>query len=368
MAQPNPTTDTAAQNPLATSVEKVNGIVVVDFAQLAQDPLPNLSASLQEAFGNHSEALGVILVRGIPDYPGLRSNLLKQASVFAQLPDDIKERLTVPAAQFSFGWSHGKEVMNGKPDTEKGSFYANPLNDKPGEQITDEKIRQEYVSYYHGNVWPTAQECPAFEQDFKALGTIIAATGYLLGRHCDAYAQSYVPNYTPGFVANALQSSDTTKARLLHYFPSTSTAAAVTTTASTDDASWCGWHLDHSLLTGLTRAMYVDETTDYREIATPDPLSGLYIKKRSGQVVQVDIPEDMVAFQAGEALQLATAGQLQGTWHCVRAPKQNPPQQPSARIARNTFAVFLQPPVAQLLNSEGLTFGQFSRQVLDRHY
>jgi hypothetical protein len=55
--------------------------------------------------------------------------------------------------------------------------------------ITDEKIRQEYINYYHGNVWPTAQECPAFEQDFKALGTIIAATGYLLGRHCDAYGK-----------------------------------------------------------------------------------------------------------------------------------------------------------------------------------
>ncbi|KAI9599119.1 hypothetical protein BDF19DRAFT_382109, partial [Syncephalis fuscata] len=322
-----------------------------------------------EAFGNHDEALGVILVRGIPDYPTLRSHLLRQASVFAQLPEDVKNRLTVPDAQYSFGWSHGKESMNGKPDTEKGSFYANPLKDTPGDQVTDEKIRREYASYYHGNVWPTAQECPAFEQDFKALGAIIAAVGYLLGRHCDAYVQSQQPNYTPGFIANALEASDTTKARLLHYFPPAVPAASESGEATgTDEASWCGWHLDHSLLTGLTRAMYVDETTDYRETEPADPISGLYVKKRSGQVVQVDIPAEMIAFQAGEALQVVTSGQLQGTWHCVRAPKQSPPQHPSAKIARNTFAVFLQPPVAQPLNAQGLTFGQFTRQVLDRHY
>lgn len=59
-------------------------------------------------------------MRGIPDYPVLRSNLLRQASVFAQLPTDIKERLTIPAAQFSFGWSHGKEVINNKP----GEFHC----------------------------------------------------------------------------------------------------------------------------------------------------------------------------------------------------------------------------------------------------
>jgi hypothetical protein len=40
-------TATLRKQPLATGVEKVNSVVVVDFAQLAQDPLPNLSASLQ---------------------------------------------------------------------------------------------------------------------------------------------------------------------------------------------------------------------------------------------------------------------------------------------------------------------------------
>lgn len=31
----------------------------------------------------------------------------------------------------SFGWSYGKEVMNGVPDRLKGSYYANPTVDHP---------------------------------------------------------------------------------------------------------------------------------------------------------------------------------------------------------------------------------------------
>ncbi len=32
---------------------------------------------------------------------------------------------------YSFGWSHGKEKLEGKPDTAKGSFYFNPIHDRP---------------------------------------------------------------------------------------------------------------------------------------------------------------------------------------------------------------------------------------------
>ena len=47
----------------------------------------------------------------------------------------------------------------------------------------------------------------------------------------------------------ALISPNTTKARLLHYFPPTSQDALPSDDEPVD--SWCGFHLDHSLLTGL---------------------------------------------------------------------------------------------------------------------
>jgi isopenicillin N synthase-like dioxygenase len=349
--------------PNAPTVETTpEGVVVVDLVNLlANDPPVDLSASIQAAFGSHDEALGVILVRGIPDYEELRNRLLRQASVFANLPDDIKDRLTVPDAQYSFGWSHGKERTNDRLDTEKGSFYANPLMDDPGANVTPE-IRQQYPMYYHGNVWPTQAECPEFEEGFKALGNLICGVGFLLARHCDAYAQANVPGYRPNLISNALQASDTIKARLLHYFPQNTTQ-----TASSDEASWCGWHLDHSFLTGLTNAMYVDETHEFRVTEASDPEAGLYVKRRSGEIVQVRIPEDHIAFQAGEALQVASGNRLLATWHYVRSPRPST-LAPGRLIARNTFAVFMQPSVSEVLDEEGLTFGEFTRQVLSRHY
>lgn len=69
----------------------------------------------------------------------------------------------------SFGWSHGKEIMNGKPDTLKGSYYANPVVDYP---TVPEVQRDAYPEYYGRNIWPKADEpgVEGFEEAFKDLG------------------------------------------------------------------------------------------------------------------------------------------------------------------------------------------------------
>lgn len=48
-----------------------------------------------------------------PAYPAARTRLLRLAATLAALPDDEKARLESPETTYSFGWSHGKEVMNG---------------------------------------------------------------------------------------------------------------------------------------------------------------------------------------------------------------------------------------------------------------
>ena len=53
-------------------------------------------------------------------------------------------------------------------------------------------------------------------------------------------------------------------------------------------------------------------------VKAPSPTSGLYIRTRGGTLTKVSIPEDCLAFQTGEALELATAGKLRATPHCVR--------------------------------------------------
>lgn len=116
-----------------------------------------------------------------------------------------------------------------------------------------------------------------------------------------------------------ISSSQTTKARLLHYFPPSPENPLPKDDEPID--SWCGFHIDHSLLTGLCSAMFLDASASRVEpaaVPSPSPTSGLYIRTRGGDLTQVKIPVDCLAFQTGEALELATAGRLRATPHCVR--------------------------------------------------
>ena len=79
--------------------------------------------------------------------------------------------------------------------------------------------------------------------------------------------------------------------------------------------------------------------------------------------MKVTIPHDCLAFQTGEALEIATGGKLRATPHCVRVGSS--PQ--SGGISRETFVLFMQPDTSQHL-SGSQTFGQFSKRVFDDHY
>lgn len=98
-------------------------------------------------------------------------------------------------------------------------------------------------------------------------------------------------------------------------------------------------------------------------VASPSPSSGLYIRTRGGDLTKVTIPPDCLAFQTGEALQLATGGKLRATPHCVRVGG----SANAESISRETFALFMQPEVNQQL-SPSQTFGEFSKRVFDEHY
>ncbi|KAG8220048.1 hypothetical protein J3R82DRAFT_1064 [Butyriboletus roseoflavus] len=54
---------------------------------------------------------------------------------------------------------------------------------------------------------------------------------------------------------NIIRTSQATKARLLHYFPPEQETVAPIEDEPID--SWCGFHLDNSLLTGLCSVSYI---------------------------------------------------------------------------------------------------------------
>ncbi|KAF5377212.1 hypothetical protein D9615_006327 [Tricholomella constricta] len=335
------------------------GAVTISYPTLVSSPL-TLGASIEEAFGSHPKSLGIIIVRDLPpSYVTHRERLLKLAYNFAKLDETTREKYTDPASRYSFGWSHGKEIMNGKPDVLKGSYYANPVVESS--TVSDEE-RLAHPEYYGRNIWPDSDEkgVEGFEEAFKNLGKFVFQVGCELAAACQPFALAHLSD-TSMSLPELISTSQTTKARLLHYFPPAPGIALPSDDEPVD--SWCGFHLDHSLLTGLCSAMYLRDGHEPEVIPSPSPASGLYIRTRGGDLTKVSIPVDSLAFQTGEALELATGRKLRATPHCVRVGAS-----PNAeRISRETFALFMQPNTDQYL-SDSKTFGQFSEEVFQEHY
>lgn len=266
----------------------------------------DLSSFIASAFGSESKCLGILTVKNIPEYEKAREKLLKLSHTFGNLDSSIQSKYEHSASNYSFGWSHGKERLEGKVDVSKGSFYANPQYDKP---IDDQELIEKYVEFIHPNIWPT-NDLPELEHAFKELGQLIVQVGVLVAKQCDIYIKTMCPTYETSKLENAIKSSVCTKGRLLHYFP-----AQMNDANSQDFSSWCGWHNDHGSLTGLTSAMYMSPSGEV--VVNADPSSGLYICNRMGDICKVSIPVGSIAFQIGETAQVHSGGILQVILSCV---------------------------------------------------
>ncbi|KAL7423916.1 hypothetical protein Q5752_001501 [Cryptotrichosporon argae] len=335
--------------------------VTVSYDVLRTSP-GSLHQSIENALGSAPGCLGIILVRDLPpEFPVLRERLFRLAHRFANLPEATRERFARPDTSYLFGWSHGKEVMNGRPDRMKGSYYANPLLDRPD---VDDAKRAAYPEYYAGNVWPSAVEGLAdFEAAFKALGTLIADVGLALARACEAFVAPAVRDRQS--IESLIASSQSNKARLLHYYPEPPGEADAADAVAND--ALCGTHVDHSILTGLCSAMYLSSTDgDPAVVPPPSQTVGLYIYPRGEPTgaVKVQIPPDCLAFQTGEALAVLTASRLSATPHFVSGNASTA----SSAVSRETYALFLQPDVDDVIGQDGETFGAFTKRVLGRHY
>ena len=76
--------------------------------------------------------LGALAVTAVPGVAEARGALLPLGDGLASLPPAVLAELEDPAATFNVGWSHGREqLQDGRPDTAKGSFFANPQHDSP---------------------------------------------------------------------------------------------------------------------------------------------------------------------------------------------------------------------------------------------
>jgi isopenicillin N synthase-like dioxygenase len=302
----------------------------------------------------------------------------------------VLEKLENPGAKYLTGWSLGKETLkDGQFDTLKGSYYANCafyVDPKLScAKPTPEFSLETFPEYLSPNLWPPDSMLPGFRETFEGFCRLIIDTAVLVAQACDRYAEMEIEGYIPRYLQHVVQTSTTTKARLLHYFPSPipSPDDIKGTNESDADDNWCATHLDHGCLTGLTSAMFIDEThcppgipvgycalprylSPLAELPSPpDPEAGLYIQSRTGRKVQVKIPRDCLAFQTGEALERITKGRFKAVPHFVKGVR---PGFGYGDVARNTLAVFTQPNLDELVDIErGLTFGDFARGIVGKN-
>jgi len=339
------------------------GAVSISYPTLVSSPL-SLHASIEQAFGSNPKSLGIIVVKDLPPiYAVYRERLLKLGYKFATLDENIREQYADPATKYSFGWSYGKEIMNGKPDTLKGSYYVN-INPATERSDVSSAQYQEYPEYYGRNIWPKRDErgVEGFEEAFKDLGSFVFKVGCELAAACQPFVSQHLSNSSIS-LPDVISTSRTTKARLLHYFPPSEGNILPSDDEPVD--SWCGFHLDHSLLTGLCSAMFLrnEGSSEPTIVSSPSPKSGLYIRTRGGDLTRVAIPSNCLAFQTGEALELVTERKLQATPHCVRVGAGEGVE----KVSRETFALFMQPDTDQSITPSE-TFGQFSKRIFAVHY
>ncbi|KAJ4292468.1 hypothetical protein N0V90_009130 [Kalmusia sp. IMI 367209] len=354
-----------------------NSVAQQDAVTVGLEELKNDSvefSQLEEAFGPSS--LGIIVVKDLPSkFHELRHRLLSYSSALANLPKKELEKLESPAAKWLVGWSCGKETLkDGRYDTLKGSYYVNcsPLFESQ-QQAVAEKYPS-FSEYTAPNVWPARELLPDFEATFRELCTLIIDIAALVARACDKYAEANIDGYKQGYLEHVVKSSVSTKARLLHYFPTPQSQVETTSDTSGDEDDWCATHLDHGCLTGLTSAMFVDEAAHTPQTGSsfaplkelersPDPKAGLYIHSRTGAVTKVAIPRDCLGFQTGEALEIITRGKFKAVPHFVRGAGPGV----GGKVARNTLAVFTQPNLWEMVD-ERRDFATFAKEIVEKNH
>jgi isopenicillin N synthase-like dioxygenase len=331
--------------------------------------LSSLFPQLREAFGSEPHCLGIVVVKDLPaDFPRMRHRALAFSALLGKLPAEKLAALESPESKYLVGWSRGKETFMGRPDTLKGSFYVNPTYTYTSSR---DGAATDFPEYETPNRWPEVSDLPGFQDAIEKLGQFMVQVGGDVAHACDAYAQHALPEsagYQASYLGDMVATSRTCKARLLHYFAISKEKAEEM--KQTQEA-WCGEHLDHGCLTGLTSAMFVDESAsastptkpeEVEELASsPDPASGLYIRNRAGETVKVNIPRDALAFQTGQALEITTNRALKAVPHFVVGSK-------VPGVSRQTLAVFMQPNLEDTLGNRPLKFSDFARGIVDENY
>ena len=169
--------------------------VAISFSALSDSTLSR--HAIEETFT--ANALGIVVVTDLPaHYIPLRRKLLLLSLAFSELSDEIKERYADAGSQYSYGWSLGKETMNGKLDHSKGSYYANPVQDERNKFPNDEP------------------GCSQFQDTMQEMSRFVVEVGERIAGVCDEILDGVGGAVNGKGLEKLVKESRCSKARLLH--------------------------------------------------------------------------------------------------------------------------------------------------------
>ena len=303
-------------------------LVTLEYSKLVAGH--DYAATVARAYAH--DGLGILAVVGVPDgmVDAPRRRLLTLGRKLALSPPKALAAYEREDLSFANGWSHGREVFRGRPDTTKGSWYAHALEDAPSE---GDASAARFPMITGTNRWPTDLVGPDFEASFKELGRVLYDLAAHVLTNADAAVEAANPHAPRGALLNATHGrSRLHVGRLLHYYAPDDNAEPA---EPSDAASWCGWHNDNSVITVLPPAMWLVEASGEAVARDACPTGGLMVRTRQGHTVDVVVPPGAVLFQLGEAAQILTGGALMATPHAVRRG--------APGLSREAFALFVQP-------------------------
>ena len=330
--------------------------------------LNDLHIEIQDAYGK--DGLGALVIQDVPNHFEIKYKLLQQTHQLINLPKEELLELESPETNYALGWSHGKEIYEGVPDTMKGSYYAKLKIKSEMEGRSSTQTKDE-------NKWP--KYLPDLEPSFHAVGNQIREISFMMYDIIDNYIKSINPDYNLTY-KNLIDVSDHNVGRILHYFPRGNSDLS-------SNNNWCGWHNDHGALTGLVSAMYFDSKNNLLENIKTEK-TGLWMQARNGEYIKFGYGKNDIAFQLGESIQITSGGHLVATPHAVIIDDDIP-----ADVHRSTLALFMQQKLDTKLeipkntNMEnlktadvytvpklqdryipGMTFGDFHLATLNKYY
>jgi len=283
---------------MANHINKTN-IEILSYNDLKTKT--DLSVSIENAFGG--DGLGIILVKDIPNFELLRGTLLKLSKKLSSLSIKTKEKYKYSYNDYLSGWYQKKITMKNK-DLFVDTFCANPLYDNI---MVSDDYEKKYSKIFSSNIWPQ-KEIPELKIAFKNLGITMLQVSFWILIQCDKYLHKITDGvHKENTIYHIISNSQIYKGKLIH---SNSVVNKKNKKNNGDNL-----HINYESLICHVSPMFLSKKDD---IINNTDNYHMYIKSKKGEKIKIKIPNNCLALQIGETLQILSGGYLKAKPHYLR--------------------------------------------------